>query len=79
MMSGTPVVATDLPGVRQPVRMTGMGRIVPPRNALALGEAIIDVLDHPDKYQGDPAQIARMFAPASIAEQYEKVFGAVLS
>lgn len=79
MMSGTPVVATDLPGVRQPVRMTGMGQIVPPRNALALAEAIIDVLNHPNKYQGDPAQVARTFAPASIAEQYEKVFGAVLS
>lgn len=79
MMSGTPVVATDLPGVRQPVRMTGMGQIVPPRNALALAEAIIDVLDHPNKYQGDPAQVARTFAPASIAEQYEKVFGVVLS
>ncbi len=79
MMSGTPVVATDLPGVRQPVRMTGMGQIVPPRNALALAEAIIDVLNHPNKYQGDPAQVARTFAPASIAEQYEKVFGALLS
>ena len=25
MLSGTPVVATELPGVREPVRMTGMG------------------------------------------------------
>ena len=31
MSCGTPVVATDLPGVRMPVKMTGMGRIVPPR------------------------------------------------
>ena len=29
MLAGTPVVATDLPGVRQPVLTTGMGRIVP--------------------------------------------------
>jgi hypothetical protein len=26
---GTPVVASNLPGVRQPVRMTGMGEVVP--------------------------------------------------
>ena len=30
MACGTPVVASDLPGVRQPVMMTGMGRVVPP-------------------------------------------------
>ena len=29
MLRGVPVVASDLPGVRQPVRMTGMGEIAP--------------------------------------------------
>ena len=36
MLSGTPVVASDLPGVREAVRRTGMGEIVPARDAAAL-------------------------------------------
>ena len=33
MLCGTPVVATNLPGVRQPVLTTGMGAIVEPADA----------------------------------------------
>ena len=40
MLSGTPVVATDLPGVREAVRRTGMGEIVPPRDPAALATAL---------------------------------------
>jgi glycosyltransferase involved in cell wall biosynthesis len=40
MSKGTPVVASDLPGVRQPVLQTGMGRIVPVRDPAALAEGI---------------------------------------
>src|SRR4029434_5447130 len=44
MLCGTPVVATDLPGVREPVRRTGMGRIVPPRDPDALAAALLEVI-----------------------------------
>jgi len=43
MSQGTPVVASDLPGVRQPVLQTGLGRIVPVRDASALAEVILSV------------------------------------
>lgn len=72
MISGTPVVASDIPGVRQPVLMTGMGRIVPARNAPDLSAAIIDILDHPDQYGGDSACIAEQFSPYTISGIYEK-------
>ncbi|GAJ01062.1 unnamed protein product, partial [marine sediment metagenome] len=39
MICGTPVLSTDMPRVRQPVKLTGMGRIVPPRNSAALSQA----------------------------------------
>jgi glycosyltransferase involved in cell wall biosynthesis len=35
MASGTPVVASNLPGVREPVRITGMGCVVTPADARA--------------------------------------------
>jgi len=74
MTCGTPVVASDLPGVRQPVRMTGMGLTVPPQDPDSLAQALIQVLDDPDRFQGDRAAIARKFAPDAIAAEYEALF-----
>ncbi|HEX2981668.1 MAG TPA: glycosyltransferase family 4 protein [Anaerolineaceae bacterium] len=74
MTCGTPAVATDMPGVRQPVRTTGMGRIVPTRDSGALAEAIIDILDHPDRYHGDAAAVTQRYSPQTIASEYEEIF-----
>ncbi len=74
MTCGTPVVASDLPGVRQPVAMTGMGRTVPVADAPALAQAIIDVLSHPQDYRGNPAQVRLRFSSDTIAAQYEALF-----
>jgi glycosyltransferase involved in cell wall biosynthesis len=74
MACGTPVVASDMPGVRVPVQMTGMGRIVPTANAQALAEALIDILDHPEKYRGRPDELIRLSTPDNVAAEYEKVF-----
>ncbi|HVN54096.1 MAG TPA: glycosyltransferase family 4 protein [Anaerolineaceae bacterium] len=74
MSCGTPVIATDIPGVRQPVTCTGMGEIVPPRNSLALAKALIRLLDRPENYCGDPEAIKRQYAPDSVAAHYEALF-----
>jgi glycosyltransferase involved in cell wall biosynthesis len=74
MLCGTPVVASDLPGVRQPVTISGMGRIVPSADAAALAEAILEVLGHPESYRGDPAALAKQFAPETVAGAYEEMF-----
>jgi glycosyltransferase involved in cell wall biosynthesis len=81
MTCGTPVVASDLPGVRQPVKMTGMGRIVPPQDAASLAQAIIEILDEPAKYRRDAQAaetIAQRFSPLHVAEEYEALFRELL-
>jgi glycosyltransferase involved in cell wall biosynthesis len=78
MMCGTPVVASDLPGVRQPTRITGMGRTVPIKDSDALGEAILEVLANKEKYLRPRDQIASMFSPDSVAQQYEALFEELL-
>ena len=60
-MCGTPVVATNLPGVRQPVTMTGMGEIVPIADAQGLAEGIVKVLARPRQYVKPRAEIMRIF------------------
>lgn len=44
ILAGTPVVASNLPGVRYAVQKTGMGSIVPPGNSQLLASSILKVL-----------------------------------
>lgn len=74
MMAGTPVVASDLPGVRQPVALTGMGITVPPADARALAQAISAILDHPHHYHGKMRDISVLFSLQSTAKMYESLF-----
>jgi glycosyltransferase involved in cell wall biosynthesis len=77
MLSGTPVVATDLPGVREAVRRTGMGRIVPPRDPEALAAALIDVLQHRDRYVRPRREIEAHFDLDASLRLYEDLFAKV--
>lgn len=79
MMCGTPVVASDLPGVREPTAVTGMGLVVPPGDAAALAAGVMCVLEDPDAYRGDPARVAARFSSERVAQAYEQVFEALLA
>jgi glycosyltransferase involved in cell wall biosynthesis len=79
MMCGTPVVASDLPGVRQPVLGTGMGRIVPRGNAAALADAILAVLDRGETAVFDPAALRAIYAPPAVAASYLVLFDQLTS
>lgn len=74
MICGTPVVASDLPGVRQPIRMTGMGEIVPIGEPVSLADAILKIIDQPGAYRADTQEIAARFSPHATAESYERLF-----
>ena len=77
MLCGTPVVASDLPGVREPTAVTGMGLVVPPAEPAALAEGIIRILDQPEAYRGNPRAAAR-YEPEHVAEAYETLFQSLL-
>jgi len=78
MSQGTPVVASDLPGVRQPVLQTGMGRIVPVRNAVALAEGILSVLDKGDGMRVVPESYLKNFEQEQVAERYQEIFASLV-
>lgn len=79
MMNGVPCVASDLPGVRQPVTLTGMGEIAPIGDHDALAQKVIQVLRHPEHYQADPAVIAQAFSPDENAAAYTRLFEDLLA
>jgi glycosyltransferase involved in cell wall biosynthesis len=74
MSCGTPVIATDLPGVRVPVKTSGMGRIVPVADSGAIAQAILDILADPQQFRGNYARIKDRYSPDGIAAGYEKLF-----
>lgn len=79
MMNGAPVVASNLPGVRQPVTMTGMGEVVPIGDHEALAAAVIAILNEKERYQRSGDIIADSFSPQQTAHEYVKLFNKLLS
>ncbi len=77
MKNGVPVAACNLPGVRQPVLMTGMGEVTEVGDADALAGAIIRILDDRDRYVRPADQVARSFAPSQTAAEYIRLFEAL--
>jgi glycosyltransferase involved in cell wall biosynthesis len=74
MLCGTPVVATDLPGVREVVRRTGMGEIVAPGDSAGLAQALVRVLKQRTQYVRPAAEIAAAFDPQHSIARYEALF-----
>ncbi len=74
MLNGVPCVASDLPGVRMPVRMHGMGRLARTGDAQDLASCILDVLAYPGQFHPDRAAIRAAYDPDRIAAEYERLF-----
>ena len=74
MQNGVPVVSSNLPGVRQPVTMTGMGEVVAIGDHEALAAALIRVLRDKAAYVHSPELIGASFAPLQTAVEYLNLF-----
>jgi glycosyltransferase involved in cell wall biosynthesis len=77
-LCGTPSVASALPGVRMPTKMTGMGLTFPPRDVGALTKAVCEVLANREHYVRPREPIAEQFSPLTTALCYEELFGQLL-
>jgi len=72
MLCGTPVIMTDTPGGRVPVTETGMGRVIPRGDWQAIGDAVIEVVQHRDRYVKPYEQVERTFSFQQTVERYER-------
>jgi len=79
MLCGTPSIASNLPGVRQPPRMTGMGEVTPIGDAGALAKAIIRIVQKPDDYRRPRRQIEDAFSLERTVNGYEGLFEALVT
>jgi len=78
MICGTPVVASDLPGVRQPVLTTGMGKISAIGDEEALAQAILEVLQNPGAFRTAAKELRSKFDPRQTAAAYVQLFEELL-
>lgn len=73
MLMGTPVIATNLPGVRIPVQKTGMGKIVVKQDSYLLAQAIIQVLKNKTKYVKKKEVILKEFSFTNTLDSYQEL------
>jgi len=76
LLSGIPAVGTDIPGARWPVKGTGMGEIVEPKNPRALAGGILQVIKNREEYSGKYAAVEKIFDYQKTLKSYEKLFEA---
>jgi len=74
MILGTPSIASNLPGVRVPPRLTGMGKVIPIGDDQALADAIIQIIANPNEYQGSPQNVKQQFDPMVNAAIYDQIY-----
>ena len=74
MLCGTPVVASNIPGVRIPVQTSGMGMLAAPKDPNALASAIVEVLRHRERYCISRAKIEHHWSLDRIIGHYEVLF-----
>ncbi|MDO9546402.1 MAG: glycosyltransferase family 4 protein, partial [Pelolinea sp.] len=74
MMNAVPSIASDLPGVRQPVIRHEMGKIIPIGDSHALAQAVFDISENKKKYIKGYENIKEQYAPSSIVEKYLELF-----
>lgn len=78
MLCGTPSIASNLPGVRQPVEQTGMGEVVPIGDSEALADAIIRVVSNREEVVVPREEIERRWSTERTAAEYEALFERLL-
>ncbi|MBA3294591.1 MAG: glycosyltransferase family 4 protein [Geodermatophilaceae bacterium] len=79
MMAGVPVVASDLPGVRVPVRETGLGRIAAPADVDSIESAIGGLITSPLERERGRAVAVNLYAAAGVIDQYDDLLESLSS
>ncbi len=78
MLCGTPVVASSLPGVRMPVKLTGMGRTVKPGDAESLARAVAEVVLNAKLFRRSRSEIEKLFSLEKSVTEYESLLRSLL-
>ena len=79
MMNRVPCIASNLPGVRQPIIRHGMGEVITIGSSAELSEAVIKIMANKGKYIQGYEKIKEQYEPSVIADEYIKLFNEITS
>jgi glycosyltransferase involved in cell wall biosynthesis len=74
MMVGVPVLASDLPGVRMPVRHTGFGRIAAPRDPADICAGLTQLAETPLDRAAGAARARELYLADNVVDQHARLF-----
>ena len=77
MLEGTPVVATDLPGVRVPVQISQMGEIAGIRDSIDLADKIIKTIRN--KPKNNSVTLLKLFNTDHLVKKYLDIYEKAIS
>jgi len=77
MINGVPCIASNLPGVRQPVIRHSMGDVIAIGNSEELVDAVLKITAIKVNYLEKSQQIKLQYAPSSVAEVYLELFNEI--
>ena len=78
MLCGTPAVTTDLPGVRESIRVTGMGELVRPHDPAGTAAALAKVIHNREQYTRPRQNPHEIFRPERTIEAYVRWYRELL-
>ncbi len=78
MLCGTPLVTTDIPGAREAVRVTGMGKLVRPQDPQAIAEGLVEMLTAPEPYLRSYEQVRSIFNTQRTIIEYEELLESLI-
>ncbi len=76
MMAGIPVVASDLPGVRRPVQLTGFGSLVAPADEQGLAAALAGAVTSPPDRAAGQRKARELFSLSATLDAHESIYRA---
>lgn len=74
MLAGVPVVASELPGIRVPIRLSNMGELIQPKDSKLITEAIGRILKNKIDYKKSKSDMERIFSLKKTVDGYERLF-----
>ncbi len=74
MLCGTPCIASNLPGVREPVRRTGMGLVAEVGDHDDLAGKIIEVIANRDRYVRPASEVRAIYSTETTTTTYDQIY-----
>ena len=83
MAAGKAVIATDVGGAQEVLTHQKTGILIPPGSSLAIGAAVVDLLNHPDKRaalaQAAREHVVQEFGVQRMVEGYRRIYETLAS